>query len=156
MAYLDLIIKFLTSATLLVGVATGIIAVIQYGRNNALRRVEHFRYLNEKLTETPKYLRIADLLQSESEEISEVSISDKTEFIGLYEIVAISMNSGLIKKEVAFYMFGYYAIKCWNSELFWNDDLEKESSYWHAFRDFVVKMETLERAPAFNPTRATY
>src|SRR5689334_13590274 len=110
MGSIDLFIKFITMVAALVGVATGVMALFQYKKNNALKRVEHFCYLNEKLTETPKYLRIADLLQSESPDIADVSISDKTEFIGLYEIVALSLNSKLIKPEVAFYMFGYYAI----------------------------------------------
>jgi hypothetical protein len=40
-------------------------------------------------------------------------------FLGFFEEVALMMNSGLIRKEVAHYMFGYYAIHCWDSKNFW-------------------------------------
>ena len=48
-------------------------------------------------------------------------------------------NSGLVRKEVTYYMFGFYAIKCWDSENFWFSDplVDRNDPYWKVFRDFV-------------------
>lgn len=53
-----------------------------------------------------------------------------------------------MKKHVAHYMFSYYAIRCWESENFWQD-LNRESYYWALFRDFVFEMKKLEESYVF-------
>jgi hypothetical protein len=61
----------------------------------------------------------------------------------LFEEVTLLMNSGLIRKPVAHYMFGYYAIRCWESENFWSD-VNRDSPYWAALRTFVDEMKNVE------------
>jgi len=50
------------------------------------------------------------------------------------------MNSGLIKPQVAHYMFGYYALLCWESEEFWTG-VNRLSDYWSLFADFCEQMK---------------
>jgi hypothetical protein len=54
-----------------------------------------------------------------------------------------------MSEEIAFYMFGYYAIKCWKSDNFWRIDedsvIERNSIYWSRFRNFAEQMEQMER-----------
>ena len=49
------------------------------------------------------------------------------------------MNSGLIKRELAHYMFGYYAVLCWKSDAFWSN-VNRLSPYWSLFADFCSEM----------------
>lgn len=62
------------------------------------------------------------------------------------------MNSGLVRKDVAHYMFGYYAIRCWESEHFWSE-VNRKSIYWALFRDFVEKMKAIEKTFSFRGRR---
>lgn len=78
--------------------------------------------------------------------MKEIPFSDKRDFLGLFEEVAIMMNSGLIKKEIAHYMFGYYAIRCWEGKNFWHS-VNKTSLYWQVFIDFVTEMKDIENKP---------
>jgi hypothetical protein len=59
------------------------------------------------------------------------------------------MNSGLINKHVAHYMFGYYALRCWESKYF-RISVNKESIYRDGFRDFVKQMKYVAKAFKFN------
>jgi len=68
---------------------------------------------------------------------------NKLYYVGFFEEVALMVNSGLIKIEVAHYMFGYYAIRCWDNDYFWSD-VNRETPYWALFRDFVAKMKKIE------------
>ena len=42
-------------------------------------------------------------------------------------------------------MFGYYAIRIWESEHFWNN-IQRWHDAWSLFRDFVEQMKPLEAA----------
>ena len=53
-------------------------------------------------------------------------------------------NSGLLRTSVAHYMFGYYAIRCYQSKNFWND-VNRDSYYWAIFVNFARKMEAIEK-----------
>ncbi|HEY6432118.1 MAG TPA: hypothetical protein VIZ17_09045 [Acetobacteraceae bacterium] len=50
------------------------------------------------------------------------------------------------RQNVAYYMGGYYAIRCMNSKYFWMGHApDRNSIYWHLFADFAKKMAAIER-----------
>jgi hypothetical protein len=59
------------------------------------------------------------------------------------------MNSKLFCSEVVDYMLGYYAIRCPESEKFWNS-INKQSQYWALFRDFAEQMKSIEQEFKYN------
>ena len=59
------------------------------------------------------------------------------------------MNSGLIKKEVVHYMFGYYVTCCWKSDNFWCESVSRDSAYWCLFRRFAEQMNEIEFSDDF-------
>lgn len=121
--------------------------VWEFSRQNALRRAEHFRFLRSQLKDTPEFRTICEHLEEDSPSLMSVSFGDKRDFLGLFEEVAISLNSGLIRPQIAHYMFGYYAIRCSESVHFWYD-VNKRSPYWALFLDFAAKMKAVEeRSP---------
>src|SRR5262249_28995192 len=72
--------------------------------------------------------------------IDQIPFKERRDFLGFFEEIALMTNSGLIARHVAHYMFGYYAIQCWESLVFWSN-LERKSIYWSLFHDFVVQMK---------------
>lgn len=83
-------------------------------------------------------------LDDDSDKLDKVERIERYHFLGIYEELALLMNSGLIKPEIAYYMFGYFAIKCWENDSFWKG-LDKNSHNWLVFKGFVEKMKGNER-----------
>lgn len=134
----------------LVAVTGGIAAIvalwqslIEYKRQGAQKRAEYFLEMRKRLKENPSYKTICALIETDDPSLSTLPFEEKRDFLGFFEEVALMSSSGLIRKDVVHYMFGYYAIRCWRSEHFWHD-VNRESIYWALFRDFVRQMEQAE------------
>ena len=137
----------------IIGVAVGLFALVkgifEYKRQGAQKRAEHFLQMRKRLKENETFKKIAGLLETDDNKLISIPFKEKRDYLGLFEEVAIMMNSNLIKKEVAHYMFGYYAIKCWDSDNFWNG-VNRDSIYWKVFENFVYKMKYIERNYSFS------
>ncbi len=118
--------------------------ILEYIRQGAQKRVEQFVTLRRRLKENPAFYEICSLLVDDDIRLRDVPPQDKRDFMGLLEEVALLSNSGLIRKDVAHYMFGYYAVRCLESVNFWQD-IERESIYWRLFHDFAGEMQKVEK-----------
>lgn len=133
-----------------IALLTFVQAVFEYSRQGAVKRVEHFLEMRKRLKDNPTFKEIADLTERDDIKLIEIPFKEKRDYLGLFEEIAIAMNSGLIRKEVAHYMFGYYVIRCWKSKYFWQD-VNRESIYWVVFKDFAEQMIKIEQK--FNYSR---
>ena len=61
----------------------------------------------------------AALASGEPEQVRALEYFQKRYFLGLFEELAILVQSGVLDKTVALYMFGYFAILCWKDDMFW-------------------------------------
>jgi hypothetical protein len=131
--------------TLVVGVGAFFKAIVEYKRQNAIKRFEIFQAMNRRFDDD-QFVRLREFLDDDSKELSQTSYTLKHNFLGFFEELAISVNSKVMSENVAFYMFGYYAIRCWESKEFWKGDklIQKESIYWALFRSFALRMKNLE------------
>lgn len=116
--------------------------VLEYARQGHQQRAQHFVQMRRRFLETPAYREILDLLASDDPRLRDVSIQEKRNFVGFLEEVALMVNSRIIRREVAHYMFGYYVLLCQRSENFWIG-LDKQSVYWSLFRRFAHEMQNL-------------
>jgi hypothetical protein len=134
-------------------VALGVLAkgVMEYAAQGAQKRAEQFFAIRGQLKSNESFKEICDLLEHDDPSLADVPFKEKRDFLGLFEEVTLLMNSGLIRKSVAHYMFGYYAIRCWESQNFWRD-VNRDSSYWSAFRSFD-EMKGLEEGFEYSPRR---
>ena len=130
-------------------VAGGVIALItffngavEYARQGHQARAQHFVQMRRRFLETPQYREILDLLATDDPALRTVSIQEKRNFVGFLEEVALMVNSRIIRREVAHYMFGYYVLLCQRSENFWVG-LDRNSVYWSVFRRFAGDMQSL-------------
>jgi hypothetical protein len=137
-----------------VGAAVGLLtawkSVDEYRRQGTIRRIEFFLEARKRLSENATYQEIINLLESDSGALSAIPIRAKISFVGFFEEIALLLNSRVIRDEVAHYMFGYYALKCWESKNFWILDerpqkpLDNETEpYWTLFREFIKRMEPM-------------
>jgi hypothetical protein len=127
----------------IVAILTLIKAVLEYTKQNAQKRAEHYTHLREEFKKDGRFGDIFDKLEDGAPELASLKFEKKQDIIGFYEDIALAVNSGLLKKEVAHYMFAYYALRCWDSENFWKD-INRDSHYWTLFRYFVKEMKDVE------------
>ena len=104
--------------------------------------------LRKRLKENQTFKEICNLLEIDDQGLREIPFKEKRDFLGLFEEVAIGLNSRLIKLPVAHYMFGYYAVRCWESKHFWSG-VNRSSHYWVLFSDFAQRMKRIEESYTF-------
>jgi hypothetical protein len=125
-----------------IGFITFLTGLLEYVRQGRQHRAQNFVQMRRRFLETPQYRQILDKLAVDDPSLAEESIQEKRNFIGFLEEVALMVNSKLIRREVAHYMFGYYVQLAARSEHFWSG-LDKDSRYWTVFREFAVEMKRM-------------
>lgn len=123
--------------------------LLEYRRQGAQKRVEHFTMLRRRLKENPIFKEICGLMFADDPRLATIDPQDKRDFIGLLEEVALQVNSGLIRPELAHYMFGYYTVSCMDSSHFWAN-LKLDDTYWKLFYDFARDMKAREVSHSYN------
>ena len=82
---------------------------------------------------------IRQLIEHDDINLQNYSFEEKRAYIAFFEEIALLTNSKLIKPDVAYYMFGYYAVKCLSSENFWRGFANKADIHWIIFMNFSKK-----------------
>jgi hypothetical protein len=101
-----------------VALVTFLLSFCEYKRQGAQKKAEYFLEMRKRLKENASFKNICDLIEEDAPDLATLSFQEKRDFLGFFEEVALMMNSRLIRKEVVHYMFGYYAIHCWDSKNF--------------------------------------
>ncbi len=123
------------------------LALIQYQKAEKQRRAEHFFKLREKYNTDAVFVKIREKIDhqdSPQQGEEAIKLDEQRKFLGFYEEIAIMVNSGLIKQELAFYMFGYYAIQAAEMGDF-KSYIEEDREYWGLFIQFAGRMKAIER-----------
>jgi hypothetical protein len=142
----DVVAAVIAGLSAAIALVTLIRALLEYGQQGRQKRADQFFALRRRLKEAPEFRRIAGLIDRgapAADELANTSFEEKRDYLGLFEEVALVLNSRLITPEVAHYMFGYYALRCWESDGFWTG-VNRESHYWSLFADFVGRMRNVE------------
>ncbi len=138
----------------IVGLITLIFGLFQYRKSLLQKRSEQFLRMRERYVDNPEFQELFSLLETDNERLRNLSYKIKLKFLGFYEELALMVNSRLIKKEVAFYMFAYHAIRIWESKNFWFFDdtgdntireVNRESIYWSLFKKFSSDMSEYQK-----------
>ena len=148
MDYSTLLTNIIAIVSIVLAISTAIVGLKQYRLQGEQKRATFFLSMRSKLKQNTKFKEISALLEKDSPKLKKVAFAEKRDYLGFFEEVALMMNSGLIKKEVAHYMFGYYAIICWDSKNFWLD-VNRNSPYWYLFKNFVEQMKEIETSEDF-------
>jgi hypothetical protein len=132
------------------GTGLGLLAaakgLIEYSEQNAQRRLQLFQDLRRRFEEKPAMQKMRAAIEAQGpNQLRAIAKNDKVDFAAFYEDVALMMNSGLIRPEVAHYWFGFYAVSADEDDAFWSD-LNKELPYWRVFRQFARTMRQLDQS----------
>ncbi|MGH7442363.1 MAG: hypothetical protein ACREKE_06800, partial [bacterium] len=118
-----------------VGVAVTAIGLVmgyfEYLRQGRQRRAEKYF---ELVRDFAKFDDILDLLRDDSPSLKKLKPWQRERFLGFYEDLALLIHSGLIQEHLAFYTFGYWLDKAWESKHFWLDPGNKDDGYWFLLR----------------------
>jgi hypothetical protein len=115
---------------------------VEYIRQGTHKRVELFLQLDDRFQHNKNFQLIRNYIQTKNPKISQVNKKMRSDYAGYFEQIALLTNSGVLKKEVACYMFSDDAIQCWECEEFWKD-FDKSDSYWGLLRKFVEDMKAI-------------
>ncbi|GIF02388.1 hypothetical protein [Paractinoplanes rishiriensis] len=130
----------------LVALGTLIRSMHEYVLQGRQKRSEAFFALRARLKGDARMVEILRLIQDDDPKLAdqeEVSYTEKYEVLGYFEEVALMLNSGVVRPAVAWYMFGYYALRLSDSGNFWSN-IERADPYWALFNTFAEKMNQLE------------
>ncbi len=100
--------------------------------------------MRRKFKENENFKNIAAWIDENDDRLRNISFKAKRDYVGFFQEVALMMNSGLVKRGTALYMFGYFAARCYDSEKFWERGIKKESIYWKLFRNFALQTKEKE------------
>jgi hypothetical protein len=138
------LVQISTILGVLIALAMFTKGIIEYSRQNKMKRAEYFISMRKRLKDDSRLSNMIELIhKKDSKLIDKELFEDKLYLTGFFEEIALLMNSKLIKPEITHYMFGYYAIRCWECDLFWTG-LNRNTPYWSILRDFVSQMKKSE------------
>ncbi|AIE85310.1 hypothetical protein [Fimbriimonas ginsengisoli] len=130
----------------ILALTTFLTGAFEFARQSHLRRVEHFIQMRRRFLETPVFQQILRMITTDDPALCEVPVQDRRNFGGFLEEVALMVNSRLISREVAHYMFGHYVLLTDRSHHFWSG-LDREGTYWKLLHRFATEMEEESKKP---------
>ncbi|BCD99846.1 hypothetical protein [Marinagarivorans cellulosilyticus] len=129
-----------TIAAVLISMVALFFAIREYIIQGKLKRADYFLHMRDRIFSDPDFNAVyASLSDEGGNSIDTLTLDQKETYLGFIEEIAVLENSKLINTQTAYYMFGYCAISCWRSDLFWRD-VSREDKYWSLFKDFAERM----------------
>ena len=138
-----------------VALVTFFSGMFEYIRQGHQHRATHFVQMRRRFLEDPLFRELLNLMATDSPALKNTPIQDRRNLVGFLEEVALMVNSGLIRKEVAHYMFGYYVLLTDRCENFW-DGLDRDSQYWSVFRQLAAQMKSMNVAVVPAPSELRF
>lgn len=154
-SWLDITKDFAIILAGFIALITFLHGALEYSRQGAQLRTQQFVQMRRRFMEEASFREMCTLLITDDQKLRDLPVQDKRNFGGFFEEIALLMNSGVLKKEVVHYMFGYYAILCWESENFWFG-IERDSIYWTLFHEFAEQMKRCEYDYRFDRKRLRF
>lgn len=91
---------------------------------------------------------ICELIDAQEwDKLKEIPPTDRRQKLFLFEQIALLVKAKYMHPNLAHYMFGYHAIRCWERPEFWSDLPDKTSGYWKVLQEFVERMRQVEAQP---------
>ncbi len=113
----------------------------EYLRQGRMRRAEKYFELVRSFAQ---FDPILDLLRTDHPSLRRLKPWQRERFLGFYEDLALLIHSGLIQEDLAYYTFGYWLDRAWESRYFWQDPKNREDGYWFLLRQLYFRMKARE------------
>ncbi len=113
----------------------------QRDRDHLLKRIDFTLNQHRRLFDDPTLFAVLSLIDSDDEKLFNYDMWDpKRKLLTFFEEIALLVNSKQIDSEVAYYMFGYYAIRARDGQNF-KEGIDLDEKYWGLFYEFSRKAE---------------
>lgn len=159
----DLLIAIGTVITALVAVIALVYSIRQYNFHREQRKISVLAKYNERYCASPEIKHVIEFLMAEEEYREEHTVTkekkyresafkaperDREMFMRFFAEIQVAINAGLIDKEYAKVMFGYYAVAASNLGVKFVSDYNAE--YWSLYRSFAESMRQLDFVQCLN------
>lgn len=132
-----------------IGVLVGVIAglwglykgVLEFNLQGKQKRAEIFLKKQAEYFGNKSFNEVRSLVERDDPSLANYSFEDKRAYLTFFEEIAVLRNSGLINSSLAYYMFGYYATRCLESDYFWAN-MNRNDLFWNVFSQFAKEMQT--------------
>ena len=148
----DILALVISGGGVLVAAIVAIKGFIEYRLQGAAKRSDIFLAMRSRLRNDASFAKICDLLERNDPELAQIPLIERDRFIGFFEELAILKNSGLLNDSITLYMFGYFAIRCYDSTNFWAG-LNRKQPLWSLFMDFAKQQKEAEQGFTFQRQR---
>ncbi len=118
---------------------------VEFHLQGKQKRAEMFLKKQGEFFGNKSFNDIRGLLERDNTKLIDIGFEEKRAYLTFFEEIAVLKNSCLIKDDLTYYMFGYYATKCLESDNFWVG-LNKEDIFWNIFLRFSQEMQTRLRS----------
>jgi hypothetical protein len=126
-----------------VALTTFLTGIAEYVRRGRHERAENFLNMRRRFLESGLFREILNALATEDPRVASIPIQDRRNFLAFFEEVELLVRSRLIRREVAFYMFGYYVLLAERSDALWTG-IDRKDRYWRLFREFAAGLRSFE------------
>jgi hypothetical protein len=114
---------------------------VEYALQGKQKRAEMFIKKQGEYFGNDSFNEIRGMLEFDDSTLKDLSFEKKRAYLTFFEEIAVLKNSQLINGDLAYYMFGYYAVRCLESENFWSN-INKHDIFWNVFTRFATEMQT--------------
>ena len=134
-----------TVASTIIALSVFIKGVVEFVHSNAIRRYEKFHQMSVRFDDNAEIQKVCELLHGANSAAGPLTKQQKEVFICFLEEIYFMMNSGIMKRDLALYTFGYYGKTALDSEPFWQGLNKNEPFYIHF-------LEFCRLAKSYQPT----
>ncbi|MFD2754252.1 hypothetical protein [Comamonas terrae] len=110
-----------------------------------LNKSKYLLDLNRRIYDDKDLACVIEKLDHDDEILGNYEFSDKSrKLLAFFEEIQYLIDENLIKEKSAHHFFGYYAKKCYDSEIFWKC-IEKDHDNWGLYLKFVESMKKADK-----------
>lgn len=136
----ECITTYLTLFSLLIALVTICFGFHQYKQEKRFKKLNHFTELRNRFKLNKDFTEIRQqVLKGNSKEIDLIKVYD---YIGFFEELQISINSGFVDEEKIYYLFGHYILSFDESNL--SGYIDKNASLWSVYNKLVTTMKNVQ------------
>lgn len=144
------VVNYAAAISAIVAVCVFAKSIYEYTLLNRLRRFEKYQEIAGQWDENKDLQIIRHLIDNDQhKKLADTPADTKQHFINCYEDIALMLENRLLSERLAFYMFGFYAIRAHESDDFWHG-LDRNDLYYTLFRSFCVRMKEVEEGARRN------
>lgn len=117
------------------------------------KRTEFFIDQHRRLFDDKDLNSVLCLLDSDDQKMTEEPMLEpKRKFLAFFEEIALLIRSEYLDREVALYMFGYYALCAKNGKNFWFG-IDNDRKYWGLFYELADNYEIYKNSQPNGPKK---